>query len=117
MSGESAPINAAPPPGSSSSSLWDRVSTWASENKAVVYTIAGTVIIATGAGVVYYLSESRKSKQGASISEEKRKSKKERRKEKKATEEGKSTPFGARDEEAGISIAPGQRIPAKTTQE
>ena len=116
MSGGSAPINAAPPSGPSSSSLWDRVSTWASENKAVVYTIAGTAIVVTGAGVVYYLSESRKNTQGASISEEKRKSKKERRKEKKAAEEGKSATSGARDEEAGMPVDQGQRIPAKTTQ-
>jgi mitochondrial import receptor subunit TOM70 len=116
MSGESAPVIAAPPPGSPSSSLWDRVSTWASENKAVVYTIAGTAIVVTGAGVVYYLSESRKSKQSASISEGKRKSKKERRKEKKAAEEGKSATSGARDEEAGMPINQDQRISAKTTQ-
>lgn len=39
-----------------SSSVWDRVSTWASENKAVVYTIAGVVVAVTGAGAVYYLT-------------------------------------------------------------
>jgi mitochondrial import receptor subunit TOM70 len=104
MSGESISVNAVPPPGSSSTPLWDRVSAWASENKAVVYTIAGTAVVITGAGVVYYLSESRKSKQGASISEEKRKSKKERRKEKKAAEEGKSATSGAKDEEAGMLV-------------
>lgn len=39
-----------------SSSLWDRVSTWASENKAAVYTIAGVAVVVTGAGIVYYLN-------------------------------------------------------------
>lgn len=68
---------------STSSSLWDRVSNWVSENKAVAYTIAGTVVVVTGAGVVYYLSESQKSK---ALSTPK-KSKKERRKEKKEAEE------------------------------
>jgi import receptor subunit TOM70 len=40
------------------SSLWDRISTWASENKAVVYTIAGVAVVVTGAGVAYYLTDS-----------------------------------------------------------
>lgn len=37
------------------SSIWDRVSNWVSENKAVVYTIAGVSVVITTAGVVYYL--------------------------------------------------------------
>jgi import receptor subunit TOM70 len=41
-----------------SSSLWDRITTWASENKAVVYTIAGVAVVVTGAGVAYYLTDS-----------------------------------------------------------
>lgn len=49
------------PPGAvavdaSSSSTWDRISSWVSENKAVVYTIAGVAVVVTGAGVVYYLN-------------------------------------------------------------
>jgi len=40
------------------SSVWDRITTWASENKAVVYTIAGVAIVVTGAGVAYYLTDS-----------------------------------------------------------
>lgn len=40
------------------SSLWDRISTWASDNKAVVYTIAGVAVVVTGAGVVYYVNSS-----------------------------------------------------------
>jgi mitochondrial import receptor subunit TOM70 len=42
----------------SQSGLWDRISTWASEHKAVVYTVAGVAIVVTGAGVAYYLTES-----------------------------------------------------------
>jgi import receptor subunit TOM70 len=41
-----------------SSSFWERISTWASENKAVVYTIAGVAVVVTGAGVAYYLTDS-----------------------------------------------------------
>ncbi|CAK7226013.1 TOM (translocase of outer membrane) complex component [Sporothrix eucalyptigena] len=59
------------------SSLWDRATTWASENKAVVYTIAGAAVVAAGAGVVYY---SKNSKADATP----RLSKKERRKRKEA---------------------------------
>ena len=61
----------------SSTSFWDRVSTWASENKAVVYTIAGIAVVVTGAGAVYYFSDSKKDLA------DKRPSKKERRKAKK----------------------------------
>jgi hypothetical protein len=43
---------------SAQSSVWDRISNWASENKAVVYTIAGVAVIVTGAGVAYYLTDS-----------------------------------------------------------
>lgn len=83
----------------SSTSVWDRVSNWVSENKAVAYTIAGTVVVVTGAGVVYYLSDSRK-KQSPSTP---RKSKKERRKEKKEAEEAqKNAGITLKDAEAGI---------------
>ncbi|KAG9239636.1 hypothetical protein BJ875DRAFT_531595 [Amylocarpus encephaloides] len=55
LAGSSLPdfASATPP-----SSVWDRISTWASENKAVVYTIAGVAVVVTGAGVVYYLNDS-----------------------------------------------------------
>lgn len=40
------------------SSVWDRISNWVSENKAVVYTIAGvTVVVVAGAGVFYYTKD------------------------------------------------------------
>lgn len=79
----------------SNSSLWDRISTWVSENKAVAYTIAGTVVVVTGAGVVYYLSES---KPKSSTTAEKKKNKKERRKEKKQPDDA------AEKDKAGIKL-------------
>lgn len=82
--------------GASSSNLWDRVSTWVTENKVAAYTIAGTVVVITGAGAVYYLSDSRK--ESSTAATEKRKSKKERRKEKKQAEEA------AAQQKAGIKI-------------
>jgi hypothetical protein len=81
-------------------SLWDRVSNWVSENKAIAYTIAGTVVVVTSAGAIYYFSTQKPA--APSTPTEKRKSKKERRKEKKAAEEA-SKPSGIslKDEEAG----------------
>ena len=72
--------------------LWERLSIWASENKAVVYTIAGVAVVASGAGVAYYISESRKGPQDAGAEEKKRLSKKERRKAKQEKEKEKSQP-------------------------
>lgn len=66
-------------PNTSSLPLWDRISVWASENKAVVYTIAGVAVVISSAGVIYYLSESRK----ADVEEKKRTSKRDKRKNKK----------------------------------
>ncbi|EEP81259.1 mitochondrial protein import receptor [Uncinocarpus reesii 1704] len=82
-----ATIVTAPVP-SSPSSLWDRVSKWASEHKALVYTIAGVAVVVTSAGVVYYLSDSGRV-QATVQPGEKKKSKKERRREKKKAEEEK----------------------------
>lgn len=71
---------------SSSASFLDRLSTWASENKAIVYTIAGVAVVVSGAGVVYYLSDSRKNAKGDVAEEQRKASKKERRKAKKEKE-------------------------------
>ncbi len=114
MSGQTAPV---PPPQnialdtssitssspSPSLSVWDRISTWASENKALVYTIAGVAVVVTGAGAVYYLSDSRREKD-APQAEEKRKSKKERRKEKKKAEEEKNEELNKSEESTGMSL-------------
>lgn len=70
---------------SSSASVWDRITSWVSENKAVVYTIAGVAVVVTGAGVVYYLNDPRKPTPSAP-----KKSKNQRRKEKKKAEEQKA---------------------------
>lgn len=74
-------------PPSSSASVWDRISKWVSENKALVYTIAGVAVVVTSAGVVYYLSDSGRTTPAPST--EKKKSKNQRRKEKKKAEEEK----------------------------
>ena len=100
MSNETTPL-AKPPqnvvldtaslPEPASSSVWDRVSKWVSENKALVYTIAGVAVVVTSAGVVYYLSDSSSSAKSSATAAEKRKSKNQRRKEKKKVEDEKKT--------------------------
>lgn len=99
MSAEPIPINAAAT-SASSSSLWDRVTIWASENKAATYLIAGTIVVVAG-GSIYYFSDSSRSQRAALT--EKKKSKKERRKEKKQAEEQSKTGISLKDEEAGPS--------------
>ncbi|KAK3327440.1 mitochondrial outer membrane 72K protein [Cercophora scortea] len=85
------------------SSLWDRVSNWVSENKAVVYTIAGVAVVVTTAGAVYYIRSGSDSKDTAN-----RPSKKERRKRKQAEREAeaeaeKAAAAAAQPTEAGPS--------------
>lgn len=72
-----------------SQSVWERISAWASEHKAVVYTVAGVTLVATAAGVYYYVS-SPPQKDGdpdEGSSTAKRKAKKDRRKARKEVEE------------------------------
>jgi import receptor subunit TOM70 len=71
----------------SSSSLWGRITTWASEHKAVVYTIAGVTLVVTAAGVVYYVNDSNKPKEPTSPPSKKNQAKKARRKAKKEAED------------------------------
>ncbi|KAI1608751.1 mitochondrial import receptor subunit tom-70 [Exophiala viscosa] len=94
-----------------SSSLWDRVSNWVSENKAVAYTIAGTVVVITSAGAIYYFSNQNSST--STVPTEKKKSKKERRKEKKAAEDAQKSGISLKDEEA----APVPKTPTVETDD
>ncbi len=86
--------------------LWDRISQWASEHKAVVYTIAGVAVVISGAGVVYYLSDSRKGAGEGSSEEVKRASKKERRRAKKEKEREREQ----RGNDAGLASDPAPRL-------
>ncbi|KAM7189066.1 outer mitochondrial membrane translocase [Rhypophila sp. PSN 637] len=76
------PPHATPVSVPADSSVWDRISTWVSENKAVVYTIAGVAVVVTTAGAVYYIRNSSQSADSAP-----RPSKKERRKRKQLEKE------------------------------
>ncbi|KAK4457286.1 hypothetical protein QBC42DRAFT_40841 [Cladorrhinum samala] len=83
----SSPAGTTPVTVPADSSLWDRLSNWVSENKAVVYTIAGVAVVVTAAGAVYYI------RKGPADDGTPKLSKKERRKRKQAekdAETGKS---------------------------
>lgn len=73
-----------PPAGSSS--LWDRISSWASEHKGVVYTVAGLTLVVSAGGVIYYLSDDRKDSSASSSSSNKKKTKREKRRAKERAE-------------------------------
>lgn len=93
--GKSVVLDTTSLPDSTTSSVWDRISNWVSENKALVYTIAGVAVVVTSAGVVYYLSDSSSPAAKASISAtEKKKAKNQKRKEKKRAEEAKAKGSG-----------------------
>lgn len=73
-------------PPASSSSLWDRISTWASENKGVVYTVAGLTLVVGAGGVIYYLADEKKDTGASSPSSNKKKTKREKRRAKERAE-------------------------------
>lgn len=91
-------VDTASLPDSTTSSVWDRISKWVSENKALVYTIAGVAVVVTSAGVVYYLSDSSSPAAKSSITAtEKKKAKNQKRKEKKRAEEAKTKSGSVQD--------------------
>lgn len=94
---------------STSPGLWDRLSQWASENKAIVYTVGAVAVVVTGAGVVYYLSDSRdaarRDERELGLADEKKKSKKDRRKAKKQVAEGKKDEQAKAVEETRESLS------------
>jgi mitochondrial import receptor subunit TOM70 len=94
--GNSSLDNASSTPGVlPSQSSWDRISKWISENRVIVYTIAGVAVVVTG-GVVYYITNSRKEKKQA---EERRVSKKERRRAKREKEQAEAAKEAAQSQE------------------
>ncbi|TDZ32501.1 Mitochondrial import receptor subunit tom70 [Colletotrichum spinosum] len=80
-----------------SSGLWDRITSWASDNKAVVYTAAGVAVVATGAGVIYFLNDSKKESTPKLSKKERRKRKEAER---KAAEAEKTSPEPAAPSQA-----------------
>ncbi|KAF5657432.1 mitochondrial import receptor subunit tom-70 [Fusarium circinatum] len=87
-------------PVDSSSGLWERLTHWASENKTVVYTIAGVGIAVTGAGVIYYLNDNSGKDTTPKLSKKERRKRKEadRKADKEAPSSGPSQPKPASTE-------------------
>lgn len=93
-----------PPAGSSS--LWDRISTWASENKGVVYTVAGLTLVVSAGGVIYYLSDDKKDTSAPSAASNKKKAKREKRRAKERAEKEAAKEQEAAAEPKKASVAP-----------
>ncbi|KAG5923166.1 TOM (translocase of outer membrane) complex component [Claviceps capensis] len=74
------------------SSTWDRLTSWVSENKAAIYTIAGVAVVVTGAGAVYYLNSDAKSKSDSAPKLSKKERRKRKEAERKAAETKESSP-------------------------
>ncbi|TPX14424.1 uncharacterized protein E0L32_005388 [Thyridium curvatum] len=107
-------VKAVPVP--ADSSVWDRISNWASENKAVVYTIAGVAIVATGAGVVYYVQSNSGSSQNADaaprLSKKERRKRKEEERKKAEAEKSATSPREAGDSKPQVaSVTSEDEIP------
>ena len=66
----------------------------------MVYTIAGIAVVISGAGVVYYLSDSRKAPKDSPVEQEKKAGKKAKRKAKKGKgeSEAKAAPGQPKDQ-------------------
>ncbi|KAK7539209.1 hypothetical protein IWX49DRAFT_232669 [Phyllosticta citricarpa] len=92
-------------------SLWDRISTWASEHKAVVYTIAGVTVLVTGAGAVYYLTSDSNSSKPETPQSKKNKKQKERKRAKKAAEEEKAREEASATKKASVSEDSEEELP------
>jgi import receptor subunit TOM70 len=73
-------------PQTGTSSLWDRISTWASEHKGAVYTIAGLTLVVGAGGAIYYLTDNKNAGGPGSAAANKRKTKRDRKKAKERAE-------------------------------
>ena len=62
-----------------STSTWDRISGWASDNKVAAWTIAGVTVVVAG-GSVYYLTRPAEDQESSSSSSEKKSAKKSKKK-------------------------------------
>ncbi|CAI6334171.1 unnamed protein product [Periconia digitata] len=119
MSANAAPLPNSPGPfpvaipEKGTSGLWDRLSTWASENKGVVYTVAGlTLVVGTG-GVIYYLSNDKQSS-STPTSSNKRKQKRDRKKAKERAEKEAAKdkePAAAEPKKASVTTTTDDELP------
>jgi import receptor subunit TOM70 len=83
------------------SSLWDRLSGWAADNKGVVYTIAGVTLVVGAGGAIYYLSSDSRQDASASASNKRRKQRDRKRAKERDEKKG-----GSADEAAAPASEP-----------
>jgi import receptor subunit TOM70 len=100
-------------PEAGTSSFWDRLSNWASENKGVVYTIAGVTLVVGAGGAIYYFNSSDSSSDASAPgTANKRKKQRERRREKEraAKEQAKDEPKPA-EKKASVAADSADELP------
>ncbi|KFZ05400.1 hypothetical protein V501_08396 [Pseudogymnoascus sp. VKM F-4519 (FW-2642)] len=97
----------------SQSGLWDRISTWASEHKAVVYTVAGVAVVVTGAGVAYYLTDSTGATSSKDSTTKSSSGKKSKSKKKKSGDKPKDPEkgLGGETQPKAASVEPADELP------
>jgi import receptor subunit TOM70 len=93
-----------------SNSLWDRISSWASENKGVVYTIAGITLVVGAGGAVYYFSSD--SRQNNTAASNKRKKQRDRKRAKERADNG-----PAKDNEKAASASESKKTTVTAADE
>jgi import receptor subunit TOM70 len=93
-----------PPAGTSS--LWDRISSWASEHKGVVYTVAGLTLVVGAGGAIYYLTDDKKDASAPSPSSNKKKTKRDKRRAKERAEKEAAKEQDTAAEPKQPSVAP-----------
>lgn len=102
-------------PETGTSSFWDRLSSWASENKGVVYTIAGVTLVVGAGGAIYYFNSSDSSSDGSAPgTANKRKKQRERRREKERAAKETATkdePKPAEQQKASVSATSDDELP------
>ncbi|KAF1950490.1 mitochondrial precursor protein [Byssothecium circinans] len=120
MSANAAPLPNSPGPfpveipQQGTSGLWDRISTWASEHKGVVYTVAGLTLVVGAGGVIYYLSDDKRDSSTPTAAN-KRKQKRDRKKAKdraeKEASKDKEQDTQAEPKKASVTTASEDELP------
>lgn len=118
MSANAAPLPSSPGPfpvelpPQGTSSLWDRISSWASDHKGVVYTVAGLTLVVGAGGAIYYFSDDKKDASTTTPSS-KRKNKRDRKKAKERAEKeaAKEQETKAEPKKASVAEAAEDELP------
>ncbi|KAF2030212.1 mitochondrial precursor protein [Setomelanomma holmii] len=99
-------------PAQGTDSLWDRLSIWASENKGVVYTVAGVTLVVGAGGAIYYFSSDSRQDAGTTAGN-KRKKQRDRKRAKERAEKD----TVAKEEAPAATSEPEKASVAATTED